>query len=523
VISFQVGDVVLPVTTGGDIDFLLEKSLSLADSLRAEITDLKSSLHESQSSSEFEISSLNEQIEILQQNVSTLEDRLSAKQTEIGQLELEELKNEFEEKSHVYLNLRKAYSKLESEYQKFKVEMEDLIEQKDARIEHLDKSKLTKDQMAKISKLKQDSKKNAEDNKVMKRQLIDLKNAYESLKEGSAQSSRGSSTAAETVRVNELTHQLESSQSVILCLKDKLRECSKQLQEYEKERVEILEVLQSCSIDIPPVHCITRSSLGEGENDESILEEDVLEGLKILGSKFKIQMATLHSLQEKYSNLQEMNSQHLTELESLQTHHTALERRYQTTKSSLQTASQEKETEILRKQELELKINELTSRLSGNQQAVQLEIQVLEEENIELLKENKVLRNETVELRMKLEKFGGEVFERRGEKRTQISDLVTRDVIGEEEERTKKQKVTAENDENVIPAPSQEKKNGVSAIANERKFGDLIDGNAAASESSSSTNSQGQGQVQKRRTRIKAKPAVEQSSGEEQPAECAQS
>jgi hypothetical protein len=53
---------------------------------------------------------------------------------------------------------------------------------------------------------------------------------------------------------------------------------------------------------------------------------------------------------------------------------------------------------------LQHKITELTSRLTGNQQAVQAEILVLEEENIELLKENKELRNQVLDYQMRAER-----------------------------------------------------------------------------------------------------------------------
>ena len=118
--------------------------------------------------------------------------------------------------------------------------LENAIEVKDQRIAHLELSKLTQDQMDKIKLLKEEHKKSKEDVKTMKKQLTQLKKAYDDLKDTSLSgpaASNSSVVAAAHMEIASLTAQLhesrtrlESVQNVAKSLKDKIRDCSKQLQ-----------------------------------------------------------------------------------------------------------------------------------------------------------------------------------------------------------------------------------------------------------------------------------------------------
>jgi hypothetical protein len=181
---------------------------------------------------------------------------------------------------------------------------------------------------------------------------------------------------------------------------------------------------------------------------------------------------------------------------------------------------------------LQHKITELTSRLTGNQQAVQAEILVLEEENIELLKENKELRNQVLDYQMRAERgavssVSSSLEGRRGEKRSNETIASGAEVtrISADDNSSKKPKLDA-SDEN---QPTGGDKLVIAAVLPEaplgRRFGDTLDGNVIDAPAAAAGTS---GAVAKRRTRIKAKPNDSFStSGQAAPAdtgpECAQS
>ena len=126
---------------------------------------------------------------------------------------------------------------------------------KDARIVHLEASKLTQDQMDKIKTLKEEHKKSREDVKTMKKQLQLLKKAYDDLKESNAaavaaaSAGAGASSSAKESSVQELTARLEHATSTVKSLKEKLKECASQLQEYENERNAVIKVLEAQGVD----------------------------------------------------------------------------------------------------------------------------------------------------------------------------------------------------------------------------------------------------------------------------------
>jgi chromosome segregation ATPase len=343
------------------------------------------------------------------------------------QNELVELRAEVEEKTVANLEIKKTLNQLENKHHKLQAETRELLQTKDDRIAHLERSKLTQDQMEKIKQIKEDRNKKSEECKVYKRQLSDLKTAYEQLRDSAsaatatAQSSSSRRSAAATAdsnttaaellstkqRVTEITHQYEQAQSMIATLKGKLRECSVQLQEYERERQAVLDVLKACGIDI------TGLSLNESVDDSALVEQELSEAVNSLAQKWRQAVSSLNSAKENLDKSQTTQTSQAAEIETLNVQKAATERRYQSTKTAL-SAMTEKcevlathlETEKEKTKEVEKKVEECNARLAGNKSAISMEIQVLEEENIDLLRENKELRNTIVTYRTKLDSLG---------------------------------------------------------------------------------------------------------------------
>ena len=138
-----------------------------------------------------------------------------------------------------------------SSLEEYKAEMVAALAVKDQRIAHLEVSKLTKEQMEKIKQLKDEHKQSREDVKTMKKQLVQLKKAYDDLKDSSVLGPSSTDCAAlisaqETItfltnKLQESATKLENTQNTAKALKEKIKDCSKQLQVLTKT------VLQLCS------------------------------------------------------------------------------------------------------------------------------------------------------------------------------------------------------------------------------------------------------------------------------------
>jgi chromosome segregation ATPase len=144
--------------------------------------------------------------------------------------------------------------------------LEQTVAVKDQRIAHLEASKLTQEQMDKIKLLKEEHKKGREDVKTMKKQLAQLKKAYDELKEKADKADNGPGEAGSLA---EVSAKLEGALGVVKALKEKLRDCSKQLQEYERERGGVIRVLETHGVDTAGLQ-LQDTSLPE---DASVLEQ----------------------------------------------------------------------------------------------------------------------------------------------------------------------------------------------------------------------------------------------------------
>jgi len=86
-------------------------------------------------------------------------------------------------------------------------------------------------QMEKIKQLKEEHKKSREDVKTMKKQLQQLKNAYDALKAAPAAAATAAVAApAAGGDGGDVATRLEAAQGVVKALKEKLKDCSAQLQ-----------------------------------------------------------------------------------------------------------------------------------------------------------------------------------------------------------------------------------------------------------------------------------------------------
>jgi chromosome segregation ATPase len=148
-----------------------------------------------------------------------------------------------------------------------RVETEQIVATKDERIAHLEVSKLTQEQMEKIKVLKEEHKKSREDVKTMKKQLSQLKKAYDDLKATGTSSSSTTDAADGSAhlialsditelkeQLQEVTNKQETSQNMTKSLKEKLKDCSKQLQEYEGERNAVIKVLEDSGVDTTGIY-----------------------------------------------------------------------------------------------------------------------------------------------------------------------------------------------------------------------------------------------------------------------------
>lgn len=321
----------------------------------------------------------------LLQKISELEDKIQEStagnaSTRLLLQQLQESQLELEEATTTGM-------KLQDELLAFRQAFDETVSVKDKRIAHLEQSKLTQDQMEKIKILKTERKKYHDDCKVLKKQLQQLKAAYDEreIAASSAQTTAG------------------NSDSQVLKLKEMLRDCSKQLKEYEEERNGVFRLLERLGLDVS--NADQSVSLND---DASVAEPDILEAVTKLGNAF----TTLKYSSESQSG----NNLRVAELENFLEKRTcelmeelskkaALEKRLESAKTMSKLSKDEVlelKTELETQREkaslLQLELQEArlkaVSAVDSAVDSASSEMQSLMEENIELMKENKELRQE---------------------------------------------------------------------------------------------------------------------------------
>jgi hypothetical protein len=340
---------------------------------------------------EAEVSKLSEASSKMQHQIETLSFELETKDSELQRTlssingreeQFIELENQFFELNQEFSSAR-ASMKEETEalIQPLRKELEDknrrieelqsAIVMKDQRIQQLDAVKLTKAQMEKIKLIKEERKKFHDDAKILKAQLQQLKNAYDTLKESKSDivSNPSQDFVISDLRfqIVEINGQLKQCNSLNQLLKEKLKECSSQLEEYEKERDQIILTLEKLGIP--------SSTLLAATVDTSTLSSDDAHN-------------SSSSLNHSNSEAADISSTHL---------YVALVKYFEeklAAAKSEQLRLEEAMAELKKKMELQ----EMNSELS-----------LLQEENIELHQENKDLliknnqmKNEILSLKKKL-------------------------------------------------------------------------------------------------------------------------
>lgn len=283
-------------------------------------------------------------------------------------------------------------------------ELAKVLETKDARIAHLDASKLTKDQFEKIKVIKEERKKYMEGYKTMKKQLAALKNAYDEMK--AAKNTSISAPSQDFLisdlkfQLAEVNGQLTRLQEVNSLLKEKLKECSAQMEENEKERSAVVDVLKSHGIDtkgLEEMDDSSASSLGEG------IAADLGEAVEQLAAKITKAQATVAvrsnttsaELEEAQSQLQMLLLEGAESAAQIAT----LEKRLEAGKQTVRSLREENAEYTAQIQTLQEKLQEVEKKVVSGKDDNCCAMQVLEEENLELLRENKELLLEVRQLR----------------------------------------------------------------------------------------------------------------------------
>ena len=408
-----------------DYDKKSAKEVSMMmEAAQSEMDFLKSSFDKERADGYNEIKSLREQISRLEETNSNTA-VISAATAEL-EAELDEaiassnmLQLQHDEAMQSLHTLKNEHKQLQHKYSSYKTEMVELIEVKDQRIAKLEKSKLTTDQMQKIKQVRENCTKKTEECKIYKKQLAQLKTAYDTLQEtvaaesDSAKRSTRSSSKASTaeladlkLNLAEVTSQLEQANFVSKTLKDKLKDCSKQLQEYEHDRHTIIGILEECDIDVAGLMLNDESNV-----DESVLDEQELsDPVNQLAQKWKSASSLTVALKSQLSDAEDRFMTLSSDVESSRTQKMALEKKLESAKNALKASKLEQDELIAQIENAKESLREVKgelavakSSISGNEDAISTEIQVLEEENIELLRENKDLRISSATYRAKAE------------------------------------------------------------------------------------------------------------------------
>jgi chromosome segregation ATPase len=442
-----------------------------------------------------------------------------------------QLEKQYCEKESEFRIQNIQFSRLQNDFDNYKSEMKELIETKDRRIEKLDKAKLTQDQLVKFKAIKEENTKKTEECKVLKKQLSQLKKAYEDL------GSKSNTVTVDDVRLREALAQAEYNASIANTLKEKLKECSTQLREYETERDSIIQILDVCGFDTSPL-----TNLDDDANSSTTNEQDLIEIMNKLSVKYQMMTRQLSQTSLLKNATDDQIATLNTELQGLTTEKMALEKRIDSLKAVI-ALSKDENADLMKEignmrvayKEMEQKYNEAKKSLSASSENISQEIQVLEEENIELMRENKELRIAAANFRSQVDQLSKSKPSVSNTHMISSSDMNI--AISDDSQPTKKRfsESPLKNVSNKMTR-SEDKEEIVPKETKARAFGDVLSENLLNGDSRDNSGKMGAGQPvenvkSNRRVRAKAKPLVqaidenglstEQSS--EKPGECAQS
>ena len=209
---------------------------------------------------------------------------------------------------------------------------------------------------------------------------------------------------------------LETSQHVAKSLKEKLGECSKQLRDYETERDAVIEVLDKHGVD---TRGLLAGSDTSGSIEDSVIDQDLADAVAKLGNKLLSVQAQVQSYQassnksqSRARDLEERVISLTSEVEEGKAQKQMIEKRLENLRVSSRTVEEQTGVQSAELDNLRQTISTLQGeldfaqvKLRGNVDTVSSEIQALEEENIELMKENKELRKEAAGYRIVAERL----------------------------------------------------------------------------------------------------------------------
>ena len=304
------------------------------------------------------------------------------------------------------------------------VELRGLIAEKDKRIAHLETTKLTKEQMQKIKQVKEERSKYYAECKTLKKNLKDLKKAYDEIAaspaallnsapnnfgaEAVAQANQATTKLAETKALLQTTKDaLQMREAVVASLKDKLKECGKQLQEYEVERRAVVDVLGHAGVDTTGLLLCDASldeSLGSMPEGSAV---DLCEAVKLLAdmshqaaAATSEQASSLSAASGKAAQTEAARAQLSNDLAQAGGKGVRLERENMKLSDALEATQTELGAALSERDDVAGRVAALQKALdkaersidSANDAGAQSELLALEEENLELMKENKDLR-----------------------------------------------------------------------------------------------------------------------------------
>ena len=413
--------------------------------LRSQLTHVSEALVKTQLSEK----RLQETCSVLHADVATKDDALAETQNELFQIRQEAECSESAQKAietitgernSAVFRLQKAQEQSDISVGAL-TKLQEEIARKDSRIAHLETTKLTQDQLEKIKLVKEERKKLSEDNKVMKKQLLQLKKAYDDLKASAFETAAAAAAAATTtsgggalknvasiaeiaelkVQVGEFSVQIENYQSMNKTLKDKLRECSTQLQEYETERGAVVSVLEIHGIDT--LGLLGQDTSVSDDASASVLEQDLADAVSKLAQKLSERhAAATHShLQQSTSAMEERARRLQTEIDEAKAQRSAFEKRLEGMNATARASREEIATLSADADILRIRVEELQRELGASERKViasvdnaSSEVQALEEENIQLMKENREQRKEAAFFKAQLERIQGQGAAKQG-------------------------------------------------------------------------------------------------------------
>ena len=293
--------------------------------------------------SEYDRISAKEQANIMQAAEMEMENlrRKLVSAEEKSQRKIEAMASELQDKADIEATLlekeeilRKWEDELytlrgvEQQLKAYKDESEKLIATKDQRIIHLEACKLTQDQVEKIKVVKEERKKYLDESRILKKQLVELKKLYDDLKRSTA-TARSTPQATNEIQdlhdsVAETNRQLEESRVLTKSLRDKLRECSRQLQDYENERIAVADILSRHGVDVKG---LLDSNISNDEG--SVIEQDLADCVNKLAQRFTALQKQLKSSFRTKDAEEEMERLSI-ELEDTKLQRSALEKRIST-------------------------------------------------------------------------------------------------------------------------------------------------------------------------------------------------